>query len=879
LIMPRILKKCCIYFLIPLVISIGSLLFLQLPQYTGEFISKKGYNPVTIHRDKYGIPTIESKTLVDTFYGLGHVHAQDRLWMVNFRRRLYSGRLSEMFGSETIELDKFFRNLSLRRYCEDAETDLDPETKALFQAYIDGFNEYVETLKVLPLEFWITWTTFEPLTLVDTALFGKTISFFLTMDFQYEFIFDTLERLVGHEKAMDILPIKKQDFFWSDTAVVMNDDELKQRGIYEKYNEGGEYKISAPWIPPPERRVPEPLASQEEPKGESELYKELNAPHKDNTLGSKLKDDIVAEKTRYITGSNAWVVHGDLTTTGKPILANDPHLPNNMPSFWYEVALIYEGNFASGSSHPGFAGLNIGKTKDLAWGFTNLCADTTDLFSLKIKGEAYFYDGKWRPLQKFQEKINIRGKSEPEVITVYETHHGVVIDTFAADLFLGMNFLPEKDRRYALGWIGYVKNNTSLKPFNRILSARNAQEFVDTWKESMEPSMSLLFATNKGDIGFIATGRIPIRKDVRQGATAKDGTLKESDWLGYVPWEDQPRIVNPKKGYIVSANNKMASDNVKWGVSANMWTTPRAARIDQMIREFVDKKKKISVDDMKAMQLDTLDLIAKESCASMIKFTEAGLAKGYELTVGKEDLQAMLNRLKTWDYKQGKKSVPASIFGLWHIKFIQKVIKNIGLNDHQREAVIGNFKFEAFLYRKVIGWNKETDAKFDDYWCLNSENKDVNSPCLYNLVKSLEETYLELKGKLGSDMNQWEWGKIHHSHYAHFPFSETPLKPLFHRSKPAAGNQRAVYSTGYRTEKNLDGLWEPNMRMVISLKEGDKSYMVTDTGISENIMSKHYTDQMEVYHRGEWLEMVERMGQKEYVEVQKIKFAGANKNK
>jgi len=386
--------------------------------------------------------------------------------------------------------------------------------------------------------------------------------------------------------------------------------------------------------------------------------------------------------------------------------------------------------------------------------------------------------------------------------------------------------------------------------------------------------MALVFATVEGDIGFVATGRIPIRKFVRDGAKPKDGTKKENDWLGYVPWEHQPKVMNPKKGYIVSANNKFATDNIKWGQSANMWITPRAARITDMITDYIDRGEKISVNITKKMQLDTLDLIARDYCPIIIRFIELGFNKQYPPLVPKQNLIDMLERLKKWDFRTDIDSVSTSIFAIWHHKFILHLMYHLGLTKEQRLAIVGNFKFEAFIYRKIKDWETAKEVKYDDYWCINDQNKDLEAPCLYNLVKALEETWIHLSETLGSNMDSWQWGKIHQMQYPHFPFSETPLKRLFHKQVPAAGNQRAVFSAGYLPEKGTDAVFGPNMRMVLSLKEGENSYSVVDTGVSDNVMSKHYADQMKLYHEGEWLKMVESIDGAQWKDTLNIKFNG-----
>jgi len=293
-----------------------------------------------------------------------------------------------------------------------------------------------------------------------------------------------------------------------------------------------------------------------------------------------------------------------------------------------------------------------------------------------------------------------------------------------------------------------------------------------------------------------------------------------------------------------------------------------------MITDYIKRGEKISVNSTKKMQLDTLDMIAKDYCPIIIRFIELGLKKSYSFSVPKETLLDMLDRVKKWDFRTDIDSAPSSIFAIWHHKYIHLLMYKLGLTDDQRIAIIGNFKFEAFIYRKIAEWETQTNPKYDDYWCINDQNEKLETPCLYNLVKALEETWTHLSTELGSNIDDWEWGKIHQMEYPHFPFSETPLKRFFHRRVPAAGTGRAVYAAGYLPEQGVDAVYGPNMRMILSLKEGETSYSIVDTGVSDNVVSKHYDDQLKLYHQGGWLKMVETTKDGQWKDTLNIKFGG-----
>jgi len=855
--MANILKEFWKYILIPIVASLFIFYLLQTPKYAGVALLPDKYNPITIKRDEYGVPSIESKTLKDTMYGLGYAQAQDRLWALNTRKLLISGRLSELVGEKTLGVDKFFRNLGLRRYCEYSLEIIDNDSKELFQAFADGVNDYVSSSKILPLEFWLTWSSFEPFTILDTVVNAKFTAFFLAFNFQYEFIQEALDDSLGFLKAADLLPQNGENFLWND-VVIMNDDELKQEGLFEKFNANKTFTRLQNFEFPEERRAP---ASNSSSKSHSNKESKTKGKMPKKNEGIKIVNNSENGKQVPIAtaqapiGSNAWVIHGNHTTTGKPILAHDPHLNNGIPSTWYPASIFYEGNYVAGAAMFGFPGIHIGKTKYITWGVPTLYSDTSDLYILQTEDNKYLYENEWHPLKEFKETIKIRGRDELVEITFYESHHGVVLDYYLPDVFATANFKPKENTRYALAWPGYNKVDNSLLGFFKMIQARNAQDIFNTWKDALIPSFSLLFATSEGDIGFLALGKIPIRKNVNNGLKPLDGSLKENDWLGYVPWESQPKLLNPKKGYIVGANNKMATENIKYFTSAHQASTSRAVRINELIKDLISQRKKLSVEDMIMIQTDTLDVLAREVTPILIHRTYDALKKNYKLQINNQKLDILLKNLTDWDYNMNKESVPASIFNVWERFLIQKLLKKTGLKQHEISSIIGCGRFDHFFFRHVLKWDSKIPSD-EDFWCLNEENEAVSDPCLFNLAKSLEETFIYLETHFGPDMDEWQWGKVHSLDYPHASFSSTPLKPLFHRRAPGFGNGRTVNVARMKMDgDSFQTIWSANLRIVVSMLENDKSFYIIDTGVSENIFSEHYDDQMKLYHQNKYLEI------------------------
>jgi len=252
-----------------------------------------------------------------------------------------------------------------------------------------------------------------------------------------------------------------------------------------------------------------------------------------------------------------------------------------------------------------------------------------------------------------------------------------------------------------------------------------------------------------------------------------------------------------------------------------------------------------------------LDILAREVTQIMIDRTYDAMKKGYNLTVSEEKLAMMLKSLTNWDYTNGKESIPAAIFNVWERFLIRKMVRNIGLSEQDVKGMIANCKFDHFLYRNMLSW-RTTIPKEQDQWCRNEENQDLTDPCLFNLIRSLEEAYFFLEKTLGYDIEDWQWGKIHRMQYPHGTFSETPLRPLFHRSIPSHGNGRTVDVAFMRMETDdFGGVWSPNLKMVTSMEKGEKSYFIIDTGVSESMFSEHYDDMMRMIEDGKYLELNE----------------------
>jgi penicillin amidase len=503
--------------------------------------------PVQVIRDRVGVPQIYAQNEHDLFFAQGYVHAGDRLWQMEFNRRIGAGTLSAVLGSGTLEIDLFMRTLGLRRAAEQEAALLEDDTRAILQAYADGVNAYVDTHRSrLPLEFTILGVDPAPWTPADTLVWGKVMAYNLCGNLDYELLRAQIVAQLGAAAAQQLMP---------------------------------PYAGGAPVIIPPEARSYGWLrdVSIELPAGLDAL------------LSSASPD----------AGSNNWVVHGSRTATGKPLLANDMHLGLDLPSIWYEVGL-HGGRFdVAGFSFVGVPLIIVGHNSRIAWGVTNLPSDVQDLYIEKADGAnpaQYEYKGQWLDLQMVPETIEIEGQS-PQTIYVLVTRHGPIVNSVMGSL---------KDAEpMALQWTA-LQPRRIWRAVTLLDTASNWDEFRAALSYWDVPSQNFVYGDVDGNIGYQSTGLIPIRAAGHDGTLPVPGWTGEYEWQGFIPFDELPSVYNPPTGFIVSANNKVVPDSYPYHL-ATEWSAPyRAGRVTALLAA----DDSITIQDMQDIQSQTYSLPA-----------------------------------------------------------------------------------------------------------------------------------------------------------------------------------------------------------------------------------------------------------------------------
>lgn len=824
---------------------------------------------VEVKRDSYGIPQIYADSDADLFRAQGFVQAQDRFWEMDVRRHMTAGRLSEMFGSGQVETDSFLRTLGWRKVAqEEYDTVLSDETKKNLQAYADGVNAYLKdrdgadiSVEYAALGFTNDYKPTE-WTPVDSVAWLKAMAWDLRGNMQDEIDRSLMTSRLDTDQIKDLYPSYP----------------------YEKHkpivSEGGISPATGEFDP--EATPSDGIGSSTAEGATDGLTSQLGA------LSDTL-DEIPALLGPNGTGigSNSWVVAGKYTTTGKPLLANDPHLAPQLPSLWYQMGLHCRAVSATckydtaGYTFSGMPGVIIGHNQDIAWGFTNLGADVTDLFLEKVSGDGYLYDGKVKPFTVREETIKVAG-GKSRHITVRETNNGPLVSDRSGELEkVGQkapvsNAAPDRADGYgvALKW-------TALEPghsMDAVFELNRAKDFT-TFRRAAEhfevPSQNLVYADTKGHIGYQAPGKIPVRK-------SGDGTMPSPGWsssYGWkkdpIPFDELPYEYDPERGYVVTANQAVIDEDTYPNLLTKDWGYgSRSQRINDLIESKIKGGGKISTEDMQKMQMDNTSEIAALLVPELMK-----------INISDPDIREAQKLLEGWDYTQEADSAAAAYFnGVWRnilklafgdklpkemrvegeclnvppakssgpVDEQDRLVRECGQRDPDSAQPDGGDRW----YQVVANLMDKPDS---DWWKAPANRKDKATDNREELfARAMEDARWELTAKLGKDITTWSWGRLHQLTLKNQTLgTEGPglLQRVLNRGPwNLGGGEAAVNATGWNAAGGYEVVWVPSMRMVVNVGDWDKSRWINLTGASGHAFSAHYTDQTDKWVNGELLD-------------------------
>lgn len=791
---------------------------LPLPRHDGEYAVPGLRAQVEVLRDEWGVPHIYADNPYDLFFAQGFVQAQDRWWQMEFSRHLSQGRLGELVGTSALASDVQIRAWGLRRVAEEEWATYDLDSSNNLQAFADGVNAYVNGRDRSGLAFEynalrlagmdITVRQWSP---VDTLAYAKFVSYGLSANADLESIYTDLLATLGPEMAADFLP----DFPYGDKPTILHSEVIPLSDEHVRL------------VPTPEPAPGVPVDGQAAMPG-----------YQDPGIGS-----------------NNWVVHGRLTRSGKPLLANDPHLPIGLPSIWYEIGLhCNEVSEAcpynvTGFTFSPFPGVAVGHNESIAWGVTVAGPDVQDLYRIRVNpGDPFQYEwnGEWRDMLVYEEEFAFADGTAARTLPMRVTHLGPIVNDYAVDADTGEIGPLNQGNPQALRW-------TALEPepfFKAIFAldrATNWHKFREALRFWTFGAMNFVYADILGNIGYQMPGRIPIRAEGHTGMTIVPGWTDAYEWQGYIPYDRLPRLFDPPEGYIITANQKVVPP-AYWSYLASelgagadydfqeIW--PVYGYRAERIRELLQQGRPHTVLSFEEMQADNLLINGRE----LLPYLE-GLALEDPAVAGIRDW------LLRWDHRLDVESGQGAFYAI----FWRHLLDNL-YNDNLGELPPA---------RALHMWpTTRLLADPENVWWDDARTPEVVETRDDILARTLVDAHRAALAELGEDRALWRWGDLHTATFKSLPLGEsgiTPLEGVVNRGPYAvAGGANVVNATAWSQEPGdyfgVSGM--PSMRMVIDLAQFGGSTSMNSTGQSGHVASEHYDDMIEPWQMNQYHPML-----------------------
>jgi penicillin amidase len=768
-----------------------------LPRLDGSIALAGLQKDVIVERDRWGVPHIRANSVEDMVEAQGYVMAQDRLWQMDLLRRVARGQLSEILGPATLNVDKRFRTMGFGRAAERDLGLMDPASRSLFDAYARGVNHFIEQHgDQLPLEFSLLKYRPQPWQPTDTLVISGYMYQTLTDTWEEEIDRAKVTDRVGAERAKDLFsPDAAMDHFVVGDPNVVNDGSQRSRVDPDDEDdddddddmESDDAVLKAGLTPPADTIT-------------AESVPDLTSALTSSVLGY-LQDS--AREIRHSLGSNNWVVSGDHTATGKPLLANDTHLELSIPPIWYEIHLTAPGWNVKGFTLPGAPLVVIGHNDRIAWGFTNNGADVQDLYTETFNPAAadeYRVNGKWVKAQVFDEVIRVKGQRD-EHLQLVVTRHGPIVRN-------------EAGKSYALRWTATEPGGLS-NVYNWLGKAQNWEEFRNILKKVWGPGQNAVYADVEGNIGYIMAARVPIRKKGR-GEIPYPGDTDDYEWTGYIPFDQLPQALNPDSGLIVTANARVVGPNYKPYLT-DRWEEPyRTARIYDLLHD----KHGLRPTDMLKVQTDTFSYPHL--------FLADQLSAAAKIATPKDDrAKKLIEGLKDWNGIADADSPEVSFLVAFRRATLNLILEPY-LND---QAKLYRWRTTTFLQKvltdRLAKWLPSTYKTYDAL-----------------LVAAADRAVAQLTEDSKSPrIEDWPWKRFNSLDMLHPIGREGLLKKLLSiTGKPQSGTS---YSVRAATKDH-----GPAMRFVANPANWDESILLIPAGQSGQPGSSHYSDQFSYWYEG-----------------------------
>ena len=746
---------------------------------------------VVITFDEADIPHIQAKSQADAYFALGYLHASERSWQMEMNRRIASGRLSEILGPDTVKIDRFVRTLGVKRAAERQFDRYPVSAKRLLQAYADGVNAGNTQLGwALPVEYFLTGSKPGHWSPSDSVAWMLMMAYDLGGNWQKELQRLELSQYLSTKQVWEVIP------------PYQNDEPVSNVDFSELYRDLNVFHST----PRPSENKPQNLPSTELSRWDQ--------------IGGR--DGI---------GSNNWALSGKLSTTGKPLLANDPHLGLSAPAVWYFAHLQAPGLNVIGGTLPGIPAIVLGRTEKFAWSFTNTNPDVQDLYIEQIDSKNLgMYRGPDGPLpfKVHQEIIDIKGAPSLTFL-VKETRHGPVISDSNARTKRSI----DTDRfALALRWTALDIENQSIAGLLDMNRADDLDQFKQALRRNYAPMQNVVMADTEGNIAYQAAGVAPKRvlHQGLYGVAPAPGWDRQYDWNGYVPFEQLPASDNPEQGWLATANQKIIAANDPNPLTGD-WDLP--TRYDRIV-EIIKSKNIHSADDMKTMQGDTLSLAA------------IPLLELFKSSQSSHPLSAKAMEIgRRFDGNMQLNSAGALIFNAWADQLTRNLFSRLSYLFTEN---YGSRNYRSSLIQQV--------TKPNSPWCDDPKTVQFES-CQESSNKALDKALDYLSNEYGNDPAKWAWGKAHIAVSEHRPLSKVPLiGRLFNIKTPFPGDSFTI-NVGrlelIQSSNPYETLQAPSLRTIYDLSNLEKSLFIYQTGQSGWVQSKLYRNMNSLWANNEYL--------------------------
>lgn len=773
-----------------LILFITARLYLRspIPFYEGEVELPELSETVEVFFDDYAVPHVFAENEADLFFAMGYLMARERLFQMTVNAATTEGRLSELFGESQLKSDIFLRTWGIPRVAEQLVEHLRPESKRVLDTFCNGVNAYIDEVGGrLPVEFKllrIKAIRWKPKHVMGYA---RLMAYSLSQSWYPEMLLGQVAYMFGEQKALELWP-------------------------------------SAPDERP--QTLPQ-LAMDMGPLRETMSSADESIRNLIGTAGGHL-------------GSNSWVVSGSRTQSGKPMLANDPHLGYAQPPVWYEMHLAGGRYNVSGACFPGVPFVILGQNQTTSWGFTNLMTDDLDFYVETVNPESenqYLHDGKWKEMTLREETIAIKG-GEAHTFTIRETHRGPVI----SDLH---PLSKEGDRVMSFRWTGHEASD-EVHAFLSLNTMKSWADFSEAVSHFTVPGQNIIYADTAGNIGWRPAAKIPIRKGANS-LIPLPGETSEYDWNSFLTTSAMPHLYNPPDGAIATANQRTMPEDFPHYVSSLWHEKSRHDRISEML----DDRTNLTMDDMATIQNDVVSPFGREVAPHFVKAFE-----GEEVEDG-SNLQFAIDILDDWDGDFSARSPGGLIFDTSVLKLLEAIYAD-------EMALLGDNFFAAWMGPVGATGNWGIPLRNLRGVLENGGSSWVDDVRTTDWVESLDEVIraaldsavAELETRLGPSPSHWWWGRLHSATHGHTIGTAMPMLDRFFRFNvgpiASGGSSTTVNNGEYSLSSPFSQVVGASFRRIVDLSDMTSSQFVIPTGQSGIAGTPHYSDQAELYEAGRY---------------------------